>query len=104
MKSILSETTSAVASSPFVATNNPVLINLDSSTAAPTADEFGTVQYRDSIGTWRNAYNESGDLIQLDVNRPQVLIVAPGNYRVNKAATTETVGYSIQTQERHFNT
>jgi hypothetical protein len=85
---LASGTTDSVQSDDFAVGVTPVMVFAFGTLGSDTGD----LQVRQSDGTYSDVYDTDGQ-VQLSATRPQVLINAPGTYRVD--VTTRTGSWGI---------
>lgn len=99
---ILAPATSSGQSPGFVVGRNPVMVQAYASGAAfTTAAEYLDLQWNDPAGEWEDVYDASyvgatSNQVRLHAGNKGVVINAPGFYRIDKDATTQSVGVAIR--------
>jgi hypothetical protein len=89
-RNILASGTGAGTSSSFEVGPEPRMVAAFGTLGSDTGD----LEVQDTGGGWSDVYDTNGQ-VQLAAARPQILITAPGTYRVSYSARAAAIGVDV---------
>lgn len=92
---ILTPATGAGQSSSFHVHNRPMTVSIyNAADAGMTAAEYSDLQRKNPAGYWQDVFDSAGQ-VRLHAGRTEITVIAGGEYRIDKEATTESVGVEV---------